>query len=264
MHGAPGRTGAREAQGAPALESHRRSGRTRCRRQVADSGRWATAAGGCPRQVGCRGRSAAAAGRRPSGGRPAGESVQLPVGGWAHGGAGPPARVGAHCAGDLVPRRPRWVCGRGRRGGAGEAGRAARGDQRLIEPCTVSLAGDCTLQFDWAAEREKENSVCSSRRREKRDSSPQRCGMQKTVKKKRLSVFFCWYCIYCFSTSASLYSIPCSKRSGGDVHFARSAPTTPDAMHGWGEQVEDYRSVGEAADRVGGCWLCGGGASSVA
>jgi len=223
--------------------------------RVGDSGRWDAGAGR---------RRRLAAGRQAAV-RPGRASITrwLPVGGWAHGGAGPPARVGAHCAGDLVPRRPRRVSGRGRRGGAGEAGRAARGDQRLIEPCTVSLAGDCTLQFDWAAEREKENSVCSSRRREKRDSSPQRCGMQKTVKKKRLSVYFCWYCIYCFSTSASLYSMPCSKRSGGDVHFARSAPTTPDAMHGWGEQVDDYRSVGEAADRVEGCWLCGGGASSV-
>jgi len=30
------------------------------------------------------------------------------------------------------------------------ASEAGRGDHRLIKPLTVSLAGDCTLQIDWA------------------------------------------------------------------------------------------------------------------
>jgi len=193
--------------------------------RAGDSGRWAAGAGR---------RRRLAAGRQAAGRPGRASSTQwVPVGGWAHGRARPPARLGAHCPGDLVLRRPRRVSWRGRRGGAGGAGRAARGDQRPIEPRTVSLPGDCTLQFDWAAEREKENSVCSSRRREKRDSSPQRCGMQKTAKKERLSLFFFWYCIYCVSTSSSLYSMPCSKRSGGVVHFARSSATTPDVNYGF-------------------------------
>jgi len=202
-------------------------------------------AGGRPRKLSGRGRSAAAAGSRPSDGRPVRESVQPPVGArwrvgaWGGWNPGAGARALPGRPGASTPKKGEWA-GPEERGGkskavsAGEAGRAARGNQRPIEPRTFSLPGDCTLQFDWAAEREKEISVCWSRRRKKRDSSPQRCGVQTSAKKKRLGVFFCWFYIYFVSTSASLYSMPCPKRSGGDVHFARSAATTPKGMHGGG------------------------------
>ena len=139
-----------------------------------------------------------------------------------------------------MPRRPRRVGGL-----AGRSGRVGRGAQRPSKPDTVSPDSDFTLQFDWAAEREKEKSICSSRGRDRQDSSPQRCGMQKTAKKIGLSVLFCWYCIYHCSMIATLRTMPCPKRPRGDVRCVRSAATPPDANYGFRRVTVSPAGTGE-------------------
>jgi len=83
--------------------------------------------------------------------------------------------------------------------------------------------------------------------------------MQKSAKKKGLTVLFFWYRMYHFSLIASLPRMPCSKRPRGDVHCVRSAATPPNANFGFRGLTVSTAATGEAVVRVGlafsGVWL---------